>query len=137
MKRIVVSAFLSVLMGFASSEAKQPPKHPTLCSIKTVYVAAYTESSVKVEEEVKKRTWLRVVPSQDNANAVLEVRETWSEHNSPTHGEQMTITAVLKNKEGELWSGTQSWGDGAINSGAKNAAKALMSNLNEEAWGCK
>jgi hypothetical protein len=136
MRRIVVSALLLLLLSFASSEAKRPAKGSTLCSIKTVYVAAYSESSVKVKDEVKKSTWLKVVSNPEKANAVLEVHETWGEHSSPGHGE-MTITAVLKNDDGNLWTGTQSWGDGALNPDPKSAAKALMNELNAAAGGCK
>ena len=129
MRTILVSAFLALSLGFASSEAKRPPKGSTLCSIKTVYVAGYSEPSFRLAAAVKKETWLKVVPSPEDANAVLEFHETWGEH--------MTITAVLKDKNGNLWSGSQPLGDGAPNSEPKTAAKALMSKLNEAAGGCK
>jgi hypothetical protein len=137
MRTILVSAFLVLSLGFASSEAKRPPKGSPLCSIKTVYVAGYSEPSFRVAAAVKKETWLKVVPSPEDANAVLEFHETWGEHNSASPGEHMTITAVLKDKNGNLWSGSQLLGDGAPNSEPKTAAQALMSKLNEAAGGCK
>ena len=79
MRRILVSASLPLLLGFATSEAKRPPKGSPLCSIKTVYVAGYTEPSFGVAAAVRKETWLKVVPSPEQANAVLEIHETWGE----------------------------------------------------------
>ena len=133
---IVIPALLSLLLGFARSDA-QPPAKAGLCGIKTVYVELYSESSGRVEDAVKKRTWLKVVRSQDKANAVLEFHETWGKPDPSTHGEPMTITAVLKSQDGNLWSGTQSWGDGSVNADLGSAAKALMTKLNEDAGGCK
>jgi hypothetical protein len=134
---ILMAAFLAPLLGFAGPEVKRPAKRPALCGIKAVYVAAYSEPSVKVEEAVKKRTWLKVVSSPEKANAVLEVHETWSEPDPSTHGGQMTISAILKNKDGNLWSGSQPWGEGSVNPDPRSAAKELMSKLNEDAGGCK
>ena len=134
---IVIPALVSLLLSFTRSDAQRPTKLPGLCGIKTVYVELYSESSGRVADAVKKRTWLKVVRSQHKANAVLEFHETWGKPDPSTHGEQMTITAVLKNQDGNLWSGTQPWGNGSVNSDLSSAARALMSKLNEDAGGCK
>ena len=137
MRTILVSAFLARSLGFASSEAKRPPQGSTLCSIKTVYMAEYSEPSFRVAAAVKKETWLKVVPSPETPTPSWSFTRPWGEHNSASPGEHMTITAVLKDKNGNLWSGWQPLGDGATNSEPKTAAKTLMSKLNEAAGGCK
>jgi hypothetical protein len=138
MKDKSVCVFLVCLIWSPLLPREKRHPHPELCELKTAFISGNSESATKVRQELEKRTWLRLVGSADKADATLDVSETRSEKNFPIRTEQTTVSATLtRNSTKEVvWSGSASFGEGVVNSGAGSAVKIVLGHLSREA-GCK
>lgn len=88
MKKLL-TALLIIAVTPAVARRKRG-SHPELCEIKSVAVSGNSESASLVRREIEKRTWLKLSPSADKADALLEIAETKSTRGFPTTTEQTT-----------------------------------------------
>lgn len=135
--RNLLSFWIVVALAAPAFGRHKQQLHPELCEIKTVEVTGNSESATVVRREIENRTWLKLSPSAEKADAVLEVAESKSTRGFPRATEQTTVSGNLIRKGEIVWSGSASFGEGVFNSGAGSAVKILLAQLKGDAGGCK
>jgi hypothetical protein len=135
MKTALLVALIILVTALCFARRIRKGSHHDLCTINTAFVSGNSESAGLVRKQLAKRTWLRLVPSADKADAVLDISETRSEKNFPMRAGQTTVSATLtRNSTKDLvWSGSATFGEGPFNGGAGSAVKVLLGDLSYEA----
>ncbi|TAM80409.1 MAG: hypothetical protein EPN47_15930 [Acidobacteria bacterium] len=104
-----------------------------LCSIKSVFVDGNSESADIVRQRIEKKTWLKLVPSEDGADGVLKIAEHTLTKHFPISTQETEVSDQLWKGKKLDWSETKTWDEGVFNSGSGSAARLLLDDLNKEA----
>ncbi len=142
MKKISIVFLLLTASAFGRHKVpfEKLPGHPDrrLRLVHTMYIKGNNEAANLAKQMLESTTCFKLSRNAGTADAILEIGSKDSESKSLVFGRDVksVVSATVTNSSGdELFSLTESFNSGIVNSGMGSATKIVLANLKEAGCG--